>query len=222
MVWFSIAVTVIFAIALVLALSLVPVKINMDSTRAGGKTTGKLRIHWLMLQLRYAFGEKQTEILLFSRRIAGFTFNEKPQTHRSIQKKDENEEKQKKTAKKPAKSRKNPSIRNYLNLTEPVSRLIYGMFGSFRVNNLDFHITYGMNNPGVTGIITGFLHALTGLFRMGSNIKFTPDFNGQIMDWNVRGMVIFTPFKLVLPAIFFITNIEVLRFGRRVMGMYYM
>lgn len=216
MVWLSIAVTIILVIALVLVLSLVPVKINMDSTRSGGKTTGKLRIHWLMLQLGYAFDEKQTEIHLFSRRIARFTFKEKTQTHQSIRKK---EKKQNKTAKTPAKTRKKLPIRNYLNLTEPALRLIYGMFGAFRFNKLDFHITYGMNNPGVTGIITGFLHAVTGLFRIGSNIRFTPNFNGWIMDWNIRGMVIFTPFKLVLPAVFFITNIEVLRFTRRVMGM---
>ena len=209
MAWLSITVTIISVIALVLALSLVPVKINMDSTRSGGKTTGKLKIHWLMLQLGYAFGEKQTEILLFSRRIARFRFKEKPHTPHTTGKKQE----------KTAKSRKKLPFRNYLNLTEPVLRLIYGIFGAFRFNNLDFHMTYGMNNPGVTGIITGFLHAVTGLFRMGSNIRFTPNFNGWIMDWNIRGMVIFTPFKLVLPAIFFITNTEVLRFTRRVMGM---
>lgn len=212
MFWLSIAVTIILVIVLVLTLSLIPVKINMDSTRSSGKTTGNMKIHWLMLQLRYAFGEKQTEILLFSRRIARFTFKEKPHTPHTSHTAGK---KQKKTAK----SRKKQPVRNYLNIVKPVLRLMYGMFSAFRANNLDFHMTYGMNNPAVTGIITGFLHALKGLFRTGSNIRFSPDFNGWAMDWNIRGMVIFTPFKLVLPAIFFITNMEVLRFTRRVMGM---
>lgn len=202
MAWLTIAVTVIFVIVLVISLSIVPVKIHMDSTRSSGKTTGNLKIRWLMFLLSYAFEDNQTEILLFSRRIARFTHEKKQLIP---------DKKQEKTAQ----IRKKLPPRNYLSLKGPVLRLIKGIFGAFRFNNLDFHITYGMSDPGITGILAGFLHAATGPFQAGHNFSFSPDFRGPKLDWNASGMVTLIPFKLVLPVILFVTNAQVMRFVLR-------
>jgi len=202
-----IALIVLVIALLVLAILLFPVNFSFNSVRSEGTIDGSLGVSWIIFLFSYALKKKQLEIHIFGRRIYCHISTEKKSTEKKPQVLEpENETK---------KSGKNPPVRDFLNVIGPMLRLFKGFFYAFRINYLDVEARFGFKDPAYTGIITGFMHAL-GLSRTGHNIRWTPDFTGQALDWNVKGKTALIPVRLIPPVARFITNPQVLRSGWRI------
>ncbi len=146
--------------------------------------------------------EKELKIHILGRNIS---------RHISPQRKPQAPEPERKTKK----SGKMPPVKDFLNMTGPLLRLLKDFIYAFRIKYLDIEVSFGLKEPAYTGIITGFLHAL-GLSRLGHNIRWTPDFTGQVLHWDVEGKVALIPVRLIPPVARFITNPQVLRSGLRI------
>ncbi|VVB88433.1 Uncharacterised protein [uncultured archaeon] len=194
---------VIVAIALLMLLS--PVTIYANSTRLGGKIDGDFRISWIIFMFRYAIKDRQMEVLAFGRRIIRASHKRKPPKP--------------KKQKKPGKIKRLQGmllIGDIFNLGRPTLQLFKGFVYAFRLKYLDIDITYGLDDPAYTGILTGFLYAVSGFSRTGHNIRFASDFTRQVLDWNLRVKVSVIPIRIILPLAGFVTNRDVLRSGLRI------
>jgi hypothetical protein len=49
------------------------------------------------------------------------------------------------------------------------------------------------------------------LNEMGQNIRFAPDFTGEMLDWNLRAKASVTPFKIVVPFVKFAADRKMLK-----------
>lgn len=197
-----IALIVLIIALMVLAVLLFPVKISFKSVRSGGTLNGSLGISWIIFLFTYSVKEKESKIHIFGRSIS---------RHTSPQRKPEVPE----TKRKRKKSGKMPLVKDFLNMTGPLLRLLKDLIFAFRIKYLDIEVSFGLKEPAYTGIITGFLHAL-GLSRTGHNIRWTPDFTGQALYWDANGKVDLVPVRLIPPVARFITNPQVLRSGLRI------
>jgi len=185
---------------MVLVILLFPIKISFNSVRSGGTIDGSLGISWIIFLFIYSMKEKELKIHIFGRSMS---------SHISPQRKPQVTERERK------KSGKMPPVKDFLNMTEPLLRLFKDFIYAFRIKYLDVDVSFGLKDPAYTGIITGFLHAL-GLSRLGHNIRWTPDFTGQALYWDVNGKVALIPVRLIPPIARFITNPQVLRSGLRI------
>jgi len=120
---------ILAAIALVLLLS--PITISINSYRIGGKIYGFFSLRWIIFLFRYAFKEKQTEILVFGEKISSIAISRKPDI-RQIEKSGEIK-----------KSRKIPQIEDIFYLSRHILRLLKDLIYSFRLKYLDINITFG-------------------------------------------------------------------------------
>src|SRR3972149_7372228 len=188
MVWFILA--GIIVILLVVLLS--PLTAAAESAGSGGKIRGSFTIIWLMFQIRYVLESQRMEILILRHRIASLKHKDKPDGHE-----------------KPGKTRLH--MMQIKNMIAPLFRLVRDIIAAFRLKYLDIDITYGLKNPAYTGIFTGFLYAVRGLAQTGQNIRFSPDFARQVLDWNMKAKISTTPVQIVLPMARFVTNIQVLK-----------
>ncbi|MDL5502985.1 MAG: DUF2953 domain-containing protein, partial [Candidatus Methanoperedens sp.] len=127
------------------------------SARTGGKIDGYLSMGWVVFLFRYTLKDKKTEILFFGRRVVGLKHKEKPPGFKEIEK-----------SKKVKKSRLH--LEDILYLSRPILRLLKNLIYSFRIKYLDIDITFGLEDPANTGIITGFLHSLLFSLRTGHTI----------------------------------------------------
>ena len=197
---------IIFLIIFLLAVAILlfPVTISVNSTRSVGKIKGNIQLFWIIAGLIYVFKERELEIRILNRRII---------RHISI------EEKPHEPIKKPKKLKRHwkmPPIKDFLNLTGPLLQLFKELVYAFRLKYIDLDITFGLNDPAQTGILTGFLHAL-GSSQMG-NVRWTPDFTRQVMDWDLKAETSFIPIRLLLPFARFITRGQVLSSLRGIIG----
>lgn len=194
---------IIAAIGLVMLLS--PVTIYANSTRSGGKIEGDFSISWIIFKFRYAIKDRQMEVLAFGRHIISKSYKKKPPK-----------------PEKPKKPEKIKGLRrmlligDFFNLGRPILQLFKDFIYAFRLKYLDIDITYGMDDPACTGILTGFLYAISGFSRTGRNIRFTSDFTRQVLDWNLRVKVSVIPVRIIPPLAEFVTNRDVLRSGLRI------
>lgn len=188
---------------LMLAVLLFPVTIYFNSVRSGGTTDGRLGLGWIVFLFSYALKEKQLEMQIFGRSIF---------RHVSPEKKPQVPEPERDRKK----SGKMPPVRDFLNMTWPLLRLFKDFTYAFRIKYIDIEVSFGLNDPAYTGIITGFLHAL-GLSRNRHNIRWRADFTRQAFDWNVKGKAALIPVRLIHPVARFITNRQVLRSGWRIL-----
>ncbi len=187
---------------LVLAILLFPVTISFNSVRSEGTIDGSLGVSWIIFLFIYSLKEKELKIHIFGRSISRhISHGKKPQMQEP-----EIEIK---------KSRKLPPVKDFLNMTGPLLRLFKDFIYAFRIKYLDIEVSFGLKDPAYTGIITGFMHAL-GLSRLGHNIRWTPDFTGQALDWEVKGKAALIPVRLIPPVARFITNRQVMRSGWRI------
>lgn len=192
---------------LVIAILLFPVNFSFNSVRSEGTIDGSFGVSWIIFLFSYALKKKQLEIHIFGRRIyCHISPEKKPPEKKPQVLEPENETK---------KSGKNPPVRDFLNMIGPLLRLFKGFFYAFRIKYLDIGVIFGLKDPACTGIITGFMHAL-GLSCTGHNIRWTPDFTGQALDWDVKGKVALIPVRLIPPVARFISNRQVLRSGWRI------
>lgn len=187
---------------LVLVILLLPVNISFNSTRSEGTIDGNLSINWMIFLFIYSMKEKELKIHIFGRCISCHISPEK-KLHTQ---KPERERKE---------SWKMPPIRDFLNMTGLLLRLFKDFIYAFRIKYLDIEVTFGLNDPAYTGIITGFLHTID-LSRKGHNIRWRVDFTRQTFDWDVKGKTILIPIRLIPPIARFITNLQVLRYGWRI------
>ncbi len=197
-------ITLIIAVLAVLALAILlfPVNISFNSVRSDGTIDGSLGVGWIIFLFIYSLKEKKLNIHIFGRSISSqISPEKKPQVTEP--------EKERK------KSWKTPHVRDFLNMTGSILRLFKDFIYAFRIKYLDIEVRFGLKDPAYTGIITGFLHA-AGLSRTGHNIRWTPDFTGQKLDWNVKGKAALIPVRLIPPVARFITNPQVLRSGWRI------
>ena len=188
MVWFILA--GIIVILLVVLLS--PLTAAAEIAGSGGKIRGSFSIIWLMFHIRYVLESQRMEILILRHRIASLKHKDKPDGHE-----------------KPGKTRLH--MMQIKNMIAPLFRLIRDIIAAFRLKYLDIDITYGLKNPAYTGIFTGFLYAVRGLAQTGQNIRFSPDYARQVLDWNMKAKISTTPVQIVLPMARFVTNIQVLK-----------
>jgi hypothetical protein len=194
---------IIVAIALVMLLS--PLTIYANSTRSEGKVDGDFSISWIIFMFRYAIKERQMEVLAFGRRIIRTSYKKKPP--------------------KPEKPKKQGKIRglrrmlligDIFNLGRPTLQLFKNFLYAFRLKYLDIDITYGLDDPAYTGILTGVLYAVSDFSQTRNNLRFESDFTRQVLDWNLRVKVSVIPIRLIPPLAGFITNRDVLRSGLRI------
>jgi len=188
MVWFILA--GIIVILLVVLLS--PLTAAAEIAGSGGKIRGSFSIIWLMFHIRYVLESQRMEILILRHRIASLKHKDKPDGHE-----------------KPGKTRLH--MMQIKNMIAPLFRLVRDIIAAFRLKYLDIDITYGLKNPAYTGIFTGFLYAVRGLAQTGQNIRFSPDYARQVLDWNMKAKISTTPVQIVLPMARFVTNIQVLK-----------
>lgn len=193
---------ILAVIALVLLLS--PITISINSTRTGGKIFGFFSLRWIIFLFRYAFKEKQTEILVFGRRVALSRYKEKPEI-KQIEKSGEKK-----------KSRKIPQIGDIFYLSRKILRLLKDLIYSFRLKYLDINITFGLEDPAHTGIMTGFLHSILDSFSARHNIKWDVDFTRPVLEWDMKAEIAVTPIKIVSSFIKFLADGKVLRSGFRI------
>ena len=195
---------IIILSTIILVLLLSPISISINSTRTGGKIYGFFSLSWIIFLFRYAFKEKQTEILVFGRRLARLRYQEKPDI-RQIEKSGEIK-----------KSRKIPQIEDIFYLSRQILRLLKDLIYSFRLKYLDINITFGLKDPAHTGIITGFLHSIIAFFNARNNIKWDVDFTRPVLEWDLKAEIVVTPIKIVSSIIKFLADGKVLRSGFRI------
>lgn len=194
---------IIVAIALVMLL--LPVTIYASSTRSGGKIDGDFSISWIIFMFRYVIKDRQMEVLAFGRHIISTSYKKKPPK-----------------PEKPKKPKKIKGLRrmlligDFFNLGRPILQLFKDFVYAFRLKYLDIDITYGLDDPAYTGMLTGFLYAVSGFSRTGHNIRFASDFTRQVLDWNLRIKVSVIPIRIIPPLAGFVTNRNVLISGLRI------
>lgn len=201
MFWSAITGILIIA-AIALTLLLFPVTFSASSNKYGTAIEGIFSVSWLILKVRYSWKDKRTDILFFNRTL--HTLYHKEQTHKDstiIESKGSE------------KSRKSPPITYIANLRGPLLRLFRKLIHIPGFRYLDVDITYGLDDPALSGILTGFLHSVRSAFGMGQNFRFTPDFTRPMLNWNLMVCATITPIKVFPPMITFTTNKDVLRFG---------
>ncbi len=197
-----IGVIIIILVFLALVMLLSPVTISVNSTRAGGQIDGFFSMGWIIFMFRYSLRDKQTDILVFGRKVARLPHKEKPplpveaEKHRGI--------------KKPM-----SHLEDILSLSGPMLRLIKELVYSFRLKYLDIDITFGLKDPAHTGIIAGILHSIFGYLQAGKNISWTIDFTKPILEWDMKAKVAITPISILPSIVRFITNRQVLKAGMR-------
>jgi len=203
----ALIITVLAVLVLVvLVVMLFPVTISFNSVRSGGAIYGNLGVNWIVFIFSYALKEKQLEIHIFGRSI----FRNKPSGYPEKKLPESKYERERK------KSGKMPSVRDFLNMAGPLMQLFKDFIYAFRIKYLDVEVSFGLKDPACTGIITGFLHA-AGLSCTGHNIRWTPDFTGQIFDWDFKGKAALIPVRLIPPIVRCISNQQLLRSGWRIL-----
>lgn len=202
-----IALLVASFVVLVFIILLLPVNIFFNSVRSEETIDGNLGMGWMIFLFIYSLKEKELKIYIFGRCIFSHIYPEK-----KLQ-----EQKHEREIKESGKtySEKMPH-RDFLNVIMPLLRLFKDFIYAFRIKHLDVDVTFGLNDPAYTGIITGFLYAI-GLSRTKHNISWMADFTRQTFDWDVKGKTSLIPVLLILPVIRFITNRQVLRCGWLIM-----
>ncbi|MCX9011852.1 MAG: DUF2953 domain-containing protein [Candidatus Methanoperedens sp.] len=196
-----VAVVLVIIAALVLAALLSPVAIYIHSVRAGGKTDGSLSIRWVIFLFRYLLRDRLIEILILGKCIA-----------RIPRKKPERKKPEKPEGKKPEKiKRPMPPIGEILNLGRPALRLLRDLIHAFRLKYLDIDVTFGLDEPACTGMLTGLMHSVRGSSAVRDNIRFTPDFTQSVLNWNVKAEISTVPIKMVVPLARFVTSSQTIR-----------
>ena len=202
-------IAIILAIMAVLALGMLlfPVTIYVNSTRSGGRLDGIFSIHWIIFLFRYLFKDNETEILVFGWRVIRLPHKEKPEKNENIKK-----------TMGVKRSRKIPHIRDISNLTGPLYRLFKDLARALRLKYFDIDLTFGLEDPAHTGILTGFLHSIRGSLQAGHDISFTPDFTRPILEWDLKAKVTVIPIKILPPVMRFTVSRQVLKSVRIFMG----
>jgi hypothetical protein len=181
-----------------------PVKIRVNSVRAGEEIDGFFSFGWIMFLLRYTFKNNEAEILVFGRRVV------------RLPKKEKSPEFKKKKSRPIKKLNKSPHLEDLFSLTKPMIRFFKDLIYSFRLKYLDIDIIFGLEDPAYTGIMTGFFHSIIGIMQKSHTIRWSVDFTKPVLEWNLKAEAAITPIQIVLPVARLITDKQVLRSGLRI------
>jgi len=181
-----------------------PLKISVNSVRAGEEIDGFFSFGWIMFLLRYTFKNNETEILVFGRRVV------------RLPKKEKSPEFKKKKSRPIKKLNKSPHLEDLFSLTRPMIRFFKDLIYSFRLKYLDIDIIFGLKDPAYTGIMAGFFHSVIGIMHKGHTIRWSVDFTKPVLEWNLKAEAAITPIQIVLPVARLITDKQVLRSGLRI------
>lgn len=198
MIWIILIILAFLALMLLLS----PVTISVNSTRVEGKIDGFFSMGWIIFMFRYALSGKQTDILVFARKVARLHHKEKPPLPLE-------------TEKQRGIKKKIPHLEDIFYLSGPMVQLIKELIYAFRLKYLDIDITFGLKEPDHTGIVTGILHSIFGYLRAGKNIRWTVDFTKPILEWDMKAKVAIMPISILPPLFRFITNRQILKAGMR-------
>jgi len=179
-----------------------PVKISMNSARAGEEINGFFSFGWIIFLLRYKLKDKEAEILVFGRRVVRLPNKEKSPEFKELKK-----------SRPIKKSKKTPHLGDIFSLLRPMLRLFKDLIYSFKLKYLDIDIKFGLEDPAYTGILAGFLHSITGIMHKGHTIRWSVDFSKPVLEWNLKAEAAITPIQIVLPVARFLTNRQVIRSG---------
>ncbi|MDF1532944.1 MAG: DUF2953 domain-containing protein [Methanosarcinaceae archaeon] len=134
-------------------------------------------------------------------------------------KKEKKETKKEKTETKPKKEKKKSSIgisvwfRVIKTVQRPVIRFIEDIFRTVKFRKISCNLTYGFSDPGDTGMLSGFLYALKGLFSKRCSIfdfSIYPQFQDEVFDLHVLTNIHFRISSLLFAVLRFVTNTKVL------------
>ncbi|MCK4938053.1 MAG: DUF2953 domain-containing protein [Methanosarcinales archaeon] len=208
MFWLIITGILIIA-ALVFTLFLFPVTISAISNKEGKRIEGNFCISWLIFKIRHSLKDKQTEFFLLRYKM-GTQKHKKEQTNESTEIKELDEIKE---STKKEKSLKSPPIEVTVNLVGPLLLLIRKLVTIPRFKYVDVDITYGLDDPAISGILTGLLHSIKGASQIGNSVRFTPDFTHPLLNWDFKILTTITLIRAFFPLAKFVSNIHVLKFG---------
>ena len=90
-------------------------------------------------------------------------------------------------------------------LHRPVILLVRRMVRSIRIRELSCNATFGLSDPADTGMLTGFLYAVSAPIARSPvvSVRLDPVFWDQTFGYRVRGSIGITIGRLVLPIIVF-------------------
>ncbi|MDW7776331.1 MAG: DUF2953 domain-containing protein [Methanosarcinales archaeon] len=211
MFWLTIGRILIIA-AIAFAMLLFPVTISAISNKEGKRIEGNFCISWLIFRIRHSLKDKRTDFFLLWYKV-GTQKHREEQTKESEETEQTNKIKEMKRSLKKEKTRKIPPIEVIVNFIGPLFGLIHRLVTIPRFKYLDIDCTYGLDDPAICGILTGLLHSNKGASQIGNNVRFTPDFTGTLLNWDLKILTSITLIRIFLPLAKFISNINVLKFG---------
>lgn len=186
---------------LIFTILLFPVNISFNSVRSERKIDGNLGVSWTIFLFIYSLKERELKVHILGRIISRHIYHEKKLQKQEYKKK-------RKIFWKISLDKISP--RDLPNIYRPLLQLFKDFVNVFEIKYLDIDITFGLNDPAYTGIITGFLHSI-GLSRTRHNIQWRADFTKQIFEWNVNGKIILIPIRLIPMMTRFVINRHVLK-----------
>ena len=205
--FWSIITGILIIAALALALLFFPVTISAISNKEGKRIEGNFCISWLIFKIRHSLKDKQTDFFLLRYKVGIQKQKEKQKEEQT------NESKEIKGSTKKEKSQKIPPIEVIVNLVGPLLLLIRKLVAVPRFKYIDVDFTYGLDDPAISGILTGLLHSIKGASQIGNSIRFTPDFSHPLLNWDFKFLTTITLIRIFLPLAKFVSNIHVLKFG---------
>jgi hypothetical protein len=131
------------------------------------------------------------------------------------EKKEKKEEKPKKdkTKKKTSSIGISVWLRVLKTVKRPIIRFIEDVFGAVKFRKISCNLKYGFPDPADTGMLSGFLYALKGLFIKRCsvfNFSIYPQFQDEVFDLHVLTNIRFRISSLLFAVLRFVTNWKVL------------
>ncbi len=104
-------------------------------------------------------------------------------------------------------------FRVFRTVQKPVIRFIEDVFGAVKFRKISCDLTYGFSDPADTGMLSGLLYALKGLFARRCNVfdlSIYPQFQDEVFDLHVLTNIRFRISSLLFAVFRFVTNRKVL------------
>ena len=226
MLWLLIIGIILVIFLLALAILIIPIKFHTESSRSNEIINLNLGISWLVFKIKYTLKDSQIEIIFFNYRIVDLVSKGKTPKKKEIEKpKVPTHVAKKSRINSFIKKRRIPSralnkakrlvspdnIRHITGLVRPMRKLSLEMVNTIKFRHLKIDMIYGLDDPAHTGITAGFFYAILGSCKTGHEIRFTPDFTGPMLDWDMMAQITFTPIHIFPPIIRFSINRQVIR-----------
>ncbi|MCD4846097.1 MAG: DUF2953 domain-containing protein [Methanosarcinales archaeon] len=228
MLWLLVIGIILIIFLLALAILIIPIKFHTESSRSNEIINFNLAISWLIFKIKYTLKDSQIEIFFFNHRIVDLVSKGKTPKKKKTEKKKPNVSKpavKKSRITSFIKKHRIPSralnkskrlvspdnIRHITGLVKPMRKLSREMVNTIKFRHLKIDTIYGLDDPAHTGITAGFFYATLGSCKTEHEIRFTPDFTGPMLDWDMMAQITFTPINIFPPIIRFSTNRQVIR-----------